>query len=536
MPQPALIITGASGFVGRHLLEELKRDYRIFALARRSQRECGAPVDDNIAWMQVDIGDRERLERTFREISSAGGSRILIHLAAYYDFAGENRPEYRRTNVEGTRNVLEVARGLGLERFVLASSVAACAFPRREGAVTEATPPDGKHIYAWSKREAEQQLRAFRDQVPGCVVRFGAVFSDWCEYPPLYMFLNTWLSSSWRARILGGRGESAIPYVHVRDVVAFFRRLLVRIDRLENGETLIVSTEGGISHRELYEAATRCRFGRARQPIFVPKPLCGLGILGMNLLGRLTSRMPFERPWMARYIDHRLEVDNSYTRNRLGWTPTARYRLDRRMPYLIEHLRSEPFQWHARNEFAMRRAPARPDLRIYNAMARVEDLVVSDVVTAILEERTRPELPRFKALDRDELAWRIRLYFRLLLTSVQNADRMQIANYMGITSRSRFRAGFTGEELRAMLDLFNGIVLYNLASRAECAESESEVYQRITIPIEFAKDEVREQYARFLEGVEDEELAPPGEAPAEPPLAGRQALEETIWSLLVHRK
>ena len=98
-----LVLTGASGFVGRHLLEDLKNDYRIFAIARRSQHDCGAPMHPNIAWMRVDIGDREALARTFREIASAGGAETLIHLAAYYDFTGEDHPEYRRTNVEGTR-------------------------------------------------------------------------------------------------------------------------------------------------------------------------------------------------------------------------------------------------------------------------------------------------------------------------------------------------------------------------------------------------------------------------------------------------
>ncbi len=53
MALPALVLTGASGFVGRHLLEELKNDHRIFAIARRSQHDCGAPIHPNIAWMRV---------------------------------------------------------------------------------------------------------------------------------------------------------------------------------------------------------------------------------------------------------------------------------------------------------------------------------------------------------------------------------------------------------------------------------------------------------------------------------------------------
>ncbi len=70
MALPTVIVTGASGFIGRHLLDELKGDFRICAIARRSQRESGAPIHSNIAWMQVDIADRESLARTFREIVS----------------------------------------------------------------------------------------------------------------------------------------------------------------------------------------------------------------------------------------------------------------------------------------------------------------------------------------------------------------------------------------------------------------------------------------------------------------------------------
>jgi nucleoside-diphosphate-sugar epimerase len=38
MPLPRVLVTGASGFVGRHLVEHLKDDYRIVCIARRSQR------------------------------------------------------------------------------------------------------------------------------------------------------------------------------------------------------------------------------------------------------------------------------------------------------------------------------------------------------------------------------------------------------------------------------------------------------------------------------------------------------------------
>ena len=107
---PTIILTGASGLIGRTLLDEWKNDYRIFAVARRTQQECEAPVHPNIAWMRADISDQTRISEVFREIATAGGADFVFHLAAFYDFSGERHPEYYTTNVVGTRNVLELSQ------------------------------------------------------------------------------------------------------------------------------------------------------------------------------------------------------------------------------------------------------------------------------------------------------------------------------------------------------------------------------------------------------------------------------------------
>ena len=107
MPLPAIIVTGASGFVGRHVLEQLRDDHRIFGIARRSQRRAGVEEHPNITWLEADIAERAQLEAVFRTIGESGGADYVIHLAAYYDFTGVDHPEYMRTNVTGVWNPLE---------------------------------------------------------------------------------------------------------------------------------------------------------------------------------------------------------------------------------------------------------------------------------------------------------------------------------------------------------------------------------------------------------------------------------------------
>ena len=78
---------------------------------------------------QVDIGDPYTLETVFDEIKAGGGADVVIHLAAHYDFSGEDHPEYWRTNVDGLRSILDHCRELRPKLFLFSSSVAACAFP-----------------------------------------------------------------------------------------------------------------------------------------------------------------------------------------------------------------------------------------------------------------------------------------------------------------------------------------------------------------------------------------------------------------------
>lgn len=524
---PALVITGASGFVGRHLLAELKDDYRIFALARRSQHDCGAPVHPNIAWMRVDLCDREGLARTFREIDSAGGAAAVIHLAAYYDFTGEDHPEYRRTNVTGTENLLDLLAGARVGRLYFASSVAACRFPRPEGPVGEDTPPDGEHVYAWSKREGERLVRERAALVPSAIVRFGAIYSDWCEYPPLYSFLSSWLSSSWRARILAGRGLMGIPYIHVRDLMGFFRKLLACPHPLEPAEVLLASTAGETPLVRIFELATHAYFGAARNPLFAPRPLAGLGLVAMDRLGRLIGRRPFERPWMRHYVDRRLRVDNSRTCARIEWSPSGRYQLERRLPFMIERLKSEPLEWQARNMAVLRRGTLRPDLRIYHALLEGEDQLVG-LATRALQREGRGGLA---ALPPGELSWFVRLVYRLLLNSVQTSNRMLLLNYLEVTALRRFASGWSGEDLSLLLRLLGQTILDRLSGRDDLRDFRQELHDRIAVPLELGIDEVREQHERFL-------AAPPGgPAEAEPrERSARAALEETIWQCLVQRR
>ncbi len=495
---PRLVVTGASGFIGRHLLEAIRSSYSITAIGRRSQAECGAPRHPNIAWRQVDIGDCESLTKVFHEIRDGGGADVLIHLAAHYDFTGDEHPEYWRTNVEGLRNVLDLSRSLGLRRFVFASSVAACQFPPAGGTINEDSPPDGDHIYSETKRIGEEMLREYASNFDACIVRFAALFSDWCEYPPLFMFLDTWMSNRWNARILGGRGASAVPYMHVRDAAIFLRTLLDRLDDLAPGEVVQASPDGATSHRELFEAATAYYYGTARKAIGMPRLLCGPGMLARDVAGRLLGDRPFERPWMAKYIDLELTVDASRTRARLGWQPRSRLEIVRRIPFLLENYKTDPVEWHRRNREAMKEAHLRENLRLHRLLELYER-EISDAFTAfLLGPEGQAHLHHYQQVPADEHEWHHRLVMRSLMNSIRTREKGVFMAYCRDLAERRFKQGYTIEELSYALATLNDICLDVLRRSPDVGEVESVLHDYITMTIQFGIDQAQEMY-EYLE-------------------------------------
>ncbi len=494
MSLPLIVLTGASGFIGRRLLEQLKERYRIFALARRSQIRCGAPIHHNITWQLVDIVDQRRLQRALAEAQHAGPIDHLIHLAAHYDFTGEEHPEYWRTNVDGLRNVLEEASRMDLKRFIFASSTAACQFPPSGAAIDESSPPDGEHIYAITKRLGERMLAEYDTTVPSCIVRFAALFSDWCEYPPLYFFFCAWLSDAWNRRILGGKGLSAIPYLHVRDAAACLARILEKNDVIDQREVFNVSGDGATSHRDLFEATLTAYTDEAVQPIFMPKPVCVLGVHAMNLLGRVLGSMPFERPWMMKYLDQSLTVDSRRTRKRLGWAPRERLEILRRIPFILEHLKTDPELWHQRNRAALKEVKVRPNLIIHRLLERHREAMRAEFTKTIMAGRNRQPFARYQATDREVLAWRHKVIMRQLLSSIRVCEKGIFMDYCRDLAEKRHAEGFSVDEVCRAMEVLSDICVRTLEHDPEGALLGAEVHRRVVMTIRFGCDQILETY------------------------------------------
>lgn len=507
---PGIVVTGASGFVGRHFLEAINGRYRMFCLARRSQFEAGIPRMENQRWTQVDIAHRDALLSVAQCINDHGGADYLIHLAGYYDFTYDEHPEYTRTNVHGTRNVLELAAALHVKRVIFSSSLAACRFPEDGVDITEDTPPDADFPYARSKKAAEELLRDFDAPFARTILRFAAIYSDWCEYPPVYSFLKTWLSPIWNARMLGGKGKSAVPYLHIRDLITLLIRVIERSDALPAFAIYNASPSHTTSHKDLYCAATGILYGKQCRAIHIPRLLAQPAVAVRQVVLDLLGHPPFERTWMMRYIDKDLRVDASRTHAELGWQPTPRYDLKRRTLILIENMKSYPEVWRQRNEAAFIHVARRPNFVMSSYLRLERDAIVAEVVANIRTVQRYGNYRDYERMTDETLRAYVTLFFEVLVAAIRTRDRRPVRTYARLLAFHRRRQGFALEHVGAAVEAFRPIMRQHLQKQEEGVIQTDHLHECIDLNLQLALDEIEEVYEDAVQrerenggGVED---------------------------------
>lgn len=145
-----LALTGATGFIGQHLLRDLpKRGHRLRVLLRHPPSlpmPCASAV----------IGDLARP----RNMSAAlEGVDAVIHSAGFtHGMSGIPEDDYRALNTEATIGLARAARRAGAKRFIFLSSIRAQSGPTAATVLTEADDPNPTDAYGRSKLAAERGL------------------------------------------------------------------------------------------------------------------------------------------------------------------------------------------------------------------------------------------------------------------------------------------------------------------------------------------------------------------------------------------
>ena len=241
MAQHRILVTGGAGYIGSALCPHLLSEghevtvFDGFFFGRDSLAEIATA--QGFAAVEGDIRDRAALEAVFAE----GNFDRVIHLAAVSnDPSSELDADITRTvNLDGTRNVMELAQAHGVERFLYASSASVYGL-RDEDKVSEDLELEPLTLYARYKGEGEEILsNLIGDGFEGVSVRSATV----CGMSPrlrLDLTVNILTHQAiCNRKITVFGGSQTRPNVHVLDLVDFYT-LLLDADGV-NGEAFNVS-------------------------------------------------------------------------------------------------------------------------------------------------------------------------------------------------------------------------------------------------------------------------------------------------------
>lgn len=301
-----ILVTGANGFVGRHLCVRLLQEgHAVWAVVRR--REALSELPPGVEAVVIgNMTEEESWQAPLAEVE------VVVHLIARThvldDRAADPLLAYRQLNVDLTRTLVQASLDAGVERVVFLSSIKAVGEGSKE-AYTETTPPAPEDAYGVSKLEAERLLFSLTQGsalVP-VVLRPPLVYGPGVKgnVPRLLQAVSRGLPLP-----LGSvrNARSLVSVGNLVDAIA-----LCAVHPAASRETFHVADDEAVSTRELVQLMGE---GLGRAPRLIPFPAGGLA-LGGRLLGR--------REEVMRLVGN-LTVSNHKLKEQLSWAPpqTAR--------------------------------------------------------------------------------------------------------------------------------------------------------------------------------------------------------------------
>jgi nucleoside-diphosphate-sugar epimerase len=204
-----LLITGASGFVGYHLIEAaLQNDLEVYAAVRKSSK-----IDHlkhlAINYIDLDYKNPATLKQQLTELNA----HYIIHAAGVT--SARSQEEYNDINATYTYNLASAAveAGGNLKKFVLIGSLAAVGpLKTLDGIITEATPPNPVTAYGRSKLLAEEQLRTVKN-LNYTILRPTAVYGP--RDTGIFIFFKQLVKG---IEPYIGKAQQKLSFIYVKDV------------------------------------------------------------------------------------------------------------------------------------------------------------------------------------------------------------------------------------------------------------------------------------------------------------------------------
>jgi nucleoside-diphosphate-sugar epimerase len=291
-----VLITGADGFIGRHLQNVLANrgiDYRAAVRAR--------PADETAHCCEVgDIGPNTDWQ------PALAGIDLVVHLAARAHILRETHPdpraEFMRVNALGTAGLVNAAVANGVRRFVYVSSVGVLGNASGDVPLSASSTPHPHSFYAESKLAGEVAAQSAGSRLEVVVLRPPLAYGPGVRAN--FMRLLRWIDKGWPLPLACVDNRRSL--ISVWNLCDFLVHVMSHA--AAPGHAWMVSDGEDLSTPDLIRRIAREMGRHARLLPVSPRAL--------RTLGKLTRRQE-----QVAQLCGSLQVNTDETRNKLGWSP-----------------------------------------------------------------------------------------------------------------------------------------------------------------------------------------------------------------------
>jgi nucleoside-diphosphate-sugar epimerase/predicted dehydrogenase len=314
--RPRVLVTGASGFLGGHLVKRLCTDsVPVRATTRLMSRAEAMP---GVQWVQCDLTREDDLRRALSDVET------VFHCAGMVGPPG-SLEDYERANVKATLSLAQLAVAAGVKNLIYVSSLSVYgSVPGSNGYLDESAPYDPRAkergVYTQTKLEADKALLEFVTRQNGhgtpriIVLRPGSIYGPGASIP-MGRFK---LPSSARWPIIAGSRRVPVPLTYIDNMID---ALLAAVrSNVPTGSIYNVVDLADLDQGQLFRVLREVSAGSIR-PVFLPYSFVWLMMLGVDVV----SLVRHGKLGTARFRLKRTLADMRFTctaaRKELGWEP-----------------------------------------------------------------------------------------------------------------------------------------------------------------------------------------------------------------------
>jgi predicted dehydrogenase/nucleoside-diphosphate-sugar epimerase len=316
-PFPKVLVLGASGFIGKAMVNQLAKLGRPPRILVRNAGKL--PASFALAEVDIAVGDCANSTELDAALS---GIDCVVHLARANV---KTWSDYQQQEIEMTRLVAERCLATGVKRFIYSGTIDSYYAGPKAGVITESTPLDpqikSRNLYARAKAESEALLKDLHrtQSLPLMIFRPGIVIGS--GGGPLHWGVGMWQHNS--ICQVWGDGQNLLPLVLVEDVVDGLIRGIDAPDRFL-GEDFNLVADPCLSANDYLnelERAAGIRIQRFHTPIAKFYAMAMIKWAAKVMVRHPEHILPSYRDWASR--TQKAVFDCSKAKRELGWNPQS---------------------------------------------------------------------------------------------------------------------------------------------------------------------------------------------------------------------